>query len=71
MDRGAWRATVRGVAKSRTRLSDFTSLHIMQKYPNLISLLITTENTVFKSNFHLVYRLIWRGLTSFLFFNKV
>ena len=24
MDRGAWRATVRGVAKSRTRLSDFT-----------------------------------------------
>ena len=27
MDRGAWRATVHGVAKSRTRLSDFTSLH--------------------------------------------
>ena len=25
MDRGAWRATVHGVAKSRTRLSDFTS----------------------------------------------
>ena len=24
MDRGAWRAGVRGVAKSRTRLSDFT-----------------------------------------------
>ena len=24
MDREAWRATVRGVAKSRTRLSDFT-----------------------------------------------
>ena len=24
MDGGAWRATVRGVAKSRTRLSDFT-----------------------------------------------
>ena len=24
MDRGAWRATVHGVAKSRTRLSDFT-----------------------------------------------
>ena len=24
MDRGAWWATVRGVAKSRTRLSDFT-----------------------------------------------
>ena len=27
MDRGAWKATVHGVAKSRTRLSDFTSLH--------------------------------------------
>ena len=27
MDRGAWRATVYGVAKSRTRLGDFTSLH--------------------------------------------
>ena len=27
MDRGAWRATVHGVAKSRTWLSDFTSLH--------------------------------------------
>ena len=28
MDRAAWRATVHGVAKSRTRLSDFTSLHV-------------------------------------------
>ena len=27
MGRGAWWATVHGVAKSRTRLSDFTSLH--------------------------------------------
>ena len=27
MDRGAWWTTVHGVAKSRTRLSDFTSLH--------------------------------------------
>ena len=26
MDRGAWWAAVHGVAKSRTRLSDFTSL---------------------------------------------
>ena len=26
MDRGAWQATVHGVAKSQTRLSDFTSL---------------------------------------------
>ena len=28
MDGGAWQATVRGVAKSRTRLSGFTSLHL-------------------------------------------
>ena len=27
MDRGAWWATVQGVSKSQTRLSDFTSLH--------------------------------------------
>ena len=28
MDSRAWWATVHGVAKSRTRLSDFTSLHL-------------------------------------------
>ena len=28
MDRDAWRAAVHGVTKSRTRLSDFTSLHL-------------------------------------------
>ena len=27
VDGGAWKATVYGVAKSRTQLSDFTSLH--------------------------------------------
>ena len=27
MDGGAWQATAHGVAKSRTRLGDFTSLH--------------------------------------------
>ena len=31
MDRGAWWATVPRVAKSRTRLSNFTSLWIIQK----------------------------------------
>ena len=30
MDRGSWQATVHGVAKSRTQLSDFTSLHFIQ-----------------------------------------
>ena len=34
MDRGAWWATVHGVAKSQTRLSDFTSLHFSsQAFP--------------------------------------
>ena len=28
MDRGAWQATAHGVAKSWTRLSDFTSLQV-------------------------------------------
>ena len=27
MDAGAWKATVHGVAKSQTRMNDFTSLH--------------------------------------------
>ena len=34
MDRGAWKAAVRGVAKSRTQLSDFTSTfhcHALEK----------------------------------------
>ena len=32
MDGGAWWATVHGVATSRTRLSDFTSLHFKQVF---------------------------------------
>ena len=32
MDRGAWQATVHGVAKSRTQLSDFTfHFHALEK----------------------------------------
>ena len=34
MDRGAWWATVHGVAKSQTQLSDFTSLHFPPHYQN-------------------------------------
>ena len=33
MDRGVWRATVHGVAKSRTQLSEFTFFHL--NFPNL------------------------------------
>ena len=32
MDRGAWWATVHGVTKSQTRLSDLTSLHLFNLY---------------------------------------
>ena len=38
MDGGAWWATVRGVAKDRTRLSDFTSLHGTYKVLSTLSL---------------------------------
>ena len=31
VDRGAWRAAIHGIAKSRTRLSDWTELNWMQK----------------------------------------
>ena len=34
MDRGAWQAAVYGVAKSRTRLSDFISLHFTSSFLN-------------------------------------
>ena len=30
MDREAWRAAIHGVAKSRTRLSDYTELNSLQ-----------------------------------------
>ena len=32
MDRGAWKAAVCGVAKSRTRLRDFTFMHWRRKW---------------------------------------
>ena len=42
MDRGAWWATVHGVTKSRTRLSDFTSLlsPIVPTFPSLFPSLL-------------------------------
>ena len=45
MDRGVWRATVHGVAKSRTRLSDFTSLlHTVSMQQMLAFLIINSNN---------------------------
>ena len=49
MDRRAWQATVHGVAKSQTRLSDFTSLHFTSLENNnlVFDLLPKTEKAVF------------------------
>ena len=41
MERGAWRATVHGVAKSWTRLSDFT--HNISLYPYYLNVKLRTE----------------------------
>ena len=38
MDREAWRAAIHGVAKSWTRLSDFTSLHFCVFLPPLLNI---------------------------------
>ena len=47
MDRGAWWAAVHGVAKSRTRLSDFTftvHLHALEKEMATHSSLLARES---------------------------
>ena len=36
MDREAWRAAVHGVAKSRTRLSDWTELNFTRGFPSVL-----------------------------------
>ena len=48
MDRGAWYATVHGVAKSRTRLNDFTYISPLPFKPPshapILSLQVVTEH---------------------------
>ena len=39
MDRGAWWATIHGVSKSRTRLSDFTYSLLSSSFPSKAALL--------------------------------
>ena len=46
-DGGAWWATVHGVAKSPTRLSDFTSLHFM--HPQIIRFHVALERLMLDS----------------------
>ena len=48
MDRGAWWATVHGITKSGTGLSDFTHTHTHTpplSYPDLHSRIFSTEKT--------------------------
>ena len=52
MDREAWRAVINGVAKSRTRLSDWTELNQIKN----IELLIKNDKTKNIKNIHLSQR---------------
>ena len=54
MDRGAWQATVHGVAKSRTRLSDFT---ITTSLPNILPKVRTHQDWVERKDIN-----VWWGL---------
>ena len=50
MDGGAWEATVHGVVKSWTRLSDFTSLHFTSRqnkvYYNTLTKFVSKEGSL-------------------------
>ena len=50
MNRRAWQATVHGVAKSRTRLSDFTSLHKKSIVREMVSIIQILEDFQYDSS---------------------
>ena len=50
MNRRAWWATVHGVAKSRTRLSDFTSLHKKSIVREMVSIIQILEDFQYDSS---------------------
>ena len=56
MDREVWRAVIHGVAKSRTRLSDWTELNWTEDLQNVLKL-----NLYFNTPFDLVHVLQWLG----------
>ena len=60
MEGGAWWATVHRVAKSRTRLSDFTSLHCAHKIHKMDSLGGPVVKTLHGSHF---LSLVWEDRT--------
>ena len=59
MDGGAWRATVHGVAKSRTQLSDFI-------FTFMCSLQLTSKMAHFPSLFHHADRTTIKNCISFI-----
>ena len=59
-DRGAWQATVHGVAKSPTQLSDFTFTFFHKTYCKT-----TTFYIYFTITFSMVFRNVQAGLKSF------
>ena len=63
IDRGAWYATVHGVAKSRTRLSDFTFTFHFPFTCNLLSVFIMKQHWIFSNAFSAIY---WDDYVAFV-----
>ena len=59
MDREPWRAAIHGVAKNRTRLSDWTELNWKRNLPNLIDCLQKTVNKILDAS-------LWKVRTIYL-----
>ena len=55
MGRGVWQATVHGVTKSRTRLSDFTTVHqimmIVVEVVEVVVLVMVAATILMRSDF--------------------
>ena len=58
MDRGAWQATVHGVAKSQTWLSDLTFLFFHQKYKRLVMIILHEKLFFWKKYFLKKYHMM-------------
>ena len=71
MDRGAWYATVHGVAKSRTRLSDFTYLlnGICSRdlFPHLVTRNLKTDVSTFWNSLMNNYKISWNNCKRYNF----
>ena len=73
MDRGAWRATVHGVAKNRTRLSDFTHTHVYMYVCMYITdslFYIVETNTTLESNYMPIKFFFKSGAFCFALLNR-